>query len=98
MSFLLANFHLRVREDTGIPGDWTDFLRIDENKEELFFYLAKQLTIIGTDHGEVVSPKHETVVFNNDRTDATDLSPCAHEEADTRLVMPPTVQDVGTLK
>ena len=56
----------RVRADTRIPGDWTVFLRIDENKEELFFYLAEQLTTIGTDHGEVVSTKHETVVFNND--------------------------------
>ena len=75
----------RVRSDTRIPGNWTAFLRVDENKEELFLYLAEQLTTIGTDHGEVVSTKHESVVFNNDRTDAADLSPCTHEEANTRL-------------
>ena len=62
-------------------------MRVDENKEELFLYLAEQLTTIGTDHGEVVSTKHESVVFNNDRTDAADLSPCTHEEADTRLLL-----------
>ena len=75
----------RVRSDTRIPGDWKAFLRVDENKEELLLHLAEQLTTIGTDHGEVVSTKHETVVFNNDRTDAADLSPCKHEEADTRV-------------
>ena len=62
-------------------------MRVDENKEELFLHLAEQLTTIGTDHGEVVSTKHESVVFNNDRTDAADLSPCMHEEADTRLLL-----------
>ena len=76
----------RVRLDTRIPGNWTAFLRVDE-KEELFLYLAEQLTTMGTDHGEVVSTKHESVVFNNDRTDAPDLSPCTHEEADTRLLL-----------
>ena len=76
-----------VRPDTRIPGNWIAFLRVDENKEELFLYLAEQLTTIGIDHGEVVSTKHESVVFNNDRTDAADLSPCMHEEADTRLLL-----------
>ena len=79
--------HRRVRPDTRIQGDWKAFLRVDENKKHLFLYEAEQLTTIGTDHGEVLSTKHETVDFNNDRTDATDLSPCTHEEADTRLLL-----------
>ena len=53
----------RVRSDTRIPGDWTSFLRVDENKQEHYLYLAEQLTTIGTEHGEVVSTKHETVVL-----------------------------------
>ena len=89
----------RIRPDTRIPGDWKAFLRVDENKEELFPYLAEQLTTIGTDHGEVVSTKHETVVFNNDRTDVADLSPCMQEEADeSPYYIPLTLQDVGTFK
>ena len=39
--------------------------------------LAEQLTTIDP----------ETVVFNDDRTDAADLSTCGHEEADTRLLL-----------
>ena len=63
----------RVRPDTRIPGNWTALLRVDENKEELFLCLAEQLPTVGTAHGVVVSTKHESVVFNNDRTDAADL-------------------------
>ena len=59
----------RVRSDTRIPGDWTAFLRVDEKKQELSLYLAEQLTTMGTDHGELVSTKHETVAFNSDRSD-----------------------------
>ena len=39
--------------------------------------LAEQLTTIDP----------ETVVFNDDRTDAADLSSCRHEAADTRLLL-----------
>ena len=82
-----------VRPDTRIPGNWTAFLRVDENKEELFLYLAEQLTTIGTDHGEVVSTKHET-----------ELTPQIYHLASTKkpmrgsYYMPLTLQDVGTLK
>ena len=31
----------RVRPDTRIPGNWTAFLRVDENKKELFLYLVE---------------------------------------------------------
>ena len=75
----------RVRPDPRIPGDWTAFLRVDENWQKLFLYLNKQLTTIETDHGEVVCTKHDTVVFNNDRTDA--ISPYMHEKADARLLL-----------
>ena len=34
-----------------------------------------------------MSTKHESVVLNNDRSDPEDLSPCTHEEADTRLLL-----------
>lgn len=35
--------HKRVRLDTRMPGDWTAFLTVDENKQELFLYLVEQL-------------------------------------------------------
>ena len=76
-----------VRPDTRIPGDWTAFLRVDEKKTELFLYLADQLTTIGTDHVEAVSTKNETVVLNNDRTVAADLSPCTARRRYTKVMV-----------
>lgn len=46
-----------------------------------------QLKLTMEARGEVVSTKHETVVFNNDRTDAASLLPCVYEEANTRLLL-----------
>ena len=33
-----------VRPEARIPGDWTAYLRVDENKQELFFYRLNTLT------------------------------------------------------
>ena len=77
----------RVKPDTKIPSNWPAFLRIDENKEELFDYLAEQLGTIEAKQGQVISTKGESVVCNGRRNDTSDLSPCTHEEADTRLLL-----------
>lgn len=74
----------RVKPDSRIPGNWGDFLRVDENKKELFDYIADQLITIESVHGEVISTKADTVVCNTER-DYIDLSPCQQEEVDTRL-------------
>ena len=83
-----------VRPDTRIPGDWTAFLRVGEKKPELFLYLADQLTTIGTDHGEAVSTKNETAVFNNDRTVAADLSLCTARRGYTKVMVRTVDTDV----
>ena len=73
--------------DSKIPGNWAAFLRIDKNKEELFHFLADQLGTVGVQHGQVVSTKGNAVVCNRDTDDTSSLSPCNHEEADTRLLL-----------
>ena len=77
----------RVQPDTKFPGNWAAFLRVDENKVELFHFLAKQLITISNVRGQVVTTKDESVLFNNERHDITNLAPCGHEEADTRLLL-----------
>ncbi|KAH3840167.1 hypothetical protein DPMN_113611 [Dreissena polymorpha] len=32
----------RVQADSAIPGNWESFLRIDDNKTDIFTYLAEQ--------------------------------------------------------
>lgn len=61
------------------------FLRVDENKEELFHYLWRQTEQLGTiaaEHGQVISIKCEAVICNGRRDDTADLSP-----SDTRLIL-----------
>ena len=77
----------RVKPDSKIPGNWTAFLRIDQNKEELFHYLADELTTVNVHHGQVISTKGVSVICNVRRENVSNLSPCNHEEADTRLLL-----------
>ncbi|CAC5386257.1 unnamed protein product [Mytilus coruscus] len=52
----------RVQADSTIPGNWESFLRIDDNKTELFAYLAEQLlTLTPSDQTTVVSTKGREV-------------------------------------
>ncbi|CAG2228323.1 unnamed protein product [Mytilus edulis] len=74
----------RVQADSTIPGNWESFLRIDDNKTELFAYLAEQLlTLTPSVQTTVVSTKGSEVVCNKPDKNKGNLSPCNHEEADT---------------
>ena len=61
------------------------FLKINENKKELFHFLSQQLAAVNTERGVVYSTKDEDVVVNTLREDREGLAPCSHEEADSRL-------------
>ena len=76
----------RVQPETKIPGNWKAFLRIDENKVELFAFLAQECIQIHTD-GKVVSTLGKLTILNSPMEDTSRLSPCTHEEADTRLLL-----------
>ena len=76
----------RVKPDTRLPGNWEAFLRNDENKAELFSYLAEQSVAVECQpHQQVVSTKGQNVISSRPRPDITNLAPCNQEEADTRL-------------
>ena len=71
-----------------LPGNWQSFLRLDSNKTELFSFLSSVLLkelcdankkIVVTD-GEMI---RYTQILQNMHT----LSPCSHEEADTRILL-----------
>ena len=76
----------RVKPDTKIPGNWAPFLREEDNKEELFSFLADELIRLQPEDGVIVTTKGEKVLCNKTR-DLSMLSPCNHEEADTRLLL-----------
>ena len=78
----------RVQPDTRLPGNWQAFLRINENKSELFGYLAEQYILVEcTPNQQVFSTKGQTVLCSSHREDISSLAPCNHEETDTRLLL-----------
>ena len=73
----------KVRGSVPIPSNWTQFLRVDENKEQLFLFLATQIPLIHSN--KVVISTHGKSVVSNQDINMDYLSPCDHEEADSKM-------------
>jgi hypothetical protein len=77
----------RVVPAAAMPKNWKDFLRVDENKTELFSFLSGQIILAEIEDKEVYATEGQHVLCSFDRPDMSDLEPCSHEEADTRLLL-----------
>ena len=65
-----------------------EFLRVDANKKELFSFLAEQIPTVDFGQGkQVITTKGEQVLCSPLRLDTCILTPCNHEEADTRMLV-----------
>ena len=64
--------------------DWAAFLRIDDNKTELFRFLSEITVFKVNSNKNVLCVYDMTAICNNDY-DHSEVSPCSHEEADTRV-------------
>lgn len=56
----------RVEPPSSMPGNWQAFLRINENKVELFSFLATRLAALETEK-QVISTLHKDVVCTHAR-------------------------------
>lgn len=74
----------RVTAGSDIPGNWRNFLRNDNNKTELFTFLAFKLEQANIPQGKQLFLTCREKVLINPGKDVPSLSPCGHEEADTR--------------
>lgn len=74
----------RVEPSSAVPGNWQEFLRIDD-KRELFSFLASKVADIDTNK-HLITTKGTGVLCSN-RQDVPALAPCTHEEADTRILL-----------
>ena len=84
----------RVLPSTTIPSDWHSFLRVDENKVELFHLLSEQIAMLRVGNKEIYTTIEENVLHSGSRRDdLSSLEPCSHEEADTRIML--HVQDAA---
>ena len=76
----------RVSSSTRIPGNWAGFLRNSENKQELFRFLAQKCVEHEIGENKIIySTMDDQVMCTSGGTITTTLSPCSHEEADTRI-------------
>ena len=74
----------RVCDNAAIPLNWKSFFRLDDNKKELFQYLAASVQSSTLSDVEVISTAHVDVISST-IIDKAGLAPCNHEEADTRI-------------
>ena len=79
----------KVEPQSIAPSNWKAFLRIDENKNELFRYISKE--IIRNHH---ISSPVEIVCAYDDVAESTEifadlslLTPTNHEEGDTKVLL-----------
>ena len=75
----------RVEPLNVVPPNWQQFLRISANKSELFLYLATTITSGESDKQIISTLKNEVRCIQP--RDVSDLAPCTHEEADTRIIL-----------
>ena len=80
-----AGVRCRISANCPIPRNWSEFLRVDENKSQLFRFLAECLSTLNTGK-QVITTCGDQVLCTVQR-DVTDLAPCSHEEADTRIML-----------
>eukprot|EP00794_Sanderia_malayensis_P021193 gene21193-23274_t len=78
---------IKVTAKTPIPKNWKNFLRVDANKSELFKILAMCVVKLNVPEKIIVSTIMDQVLTNGFDGIVDDLSPCNHEEADTRLFL-----------
>ena len=78
----------RVLAGGAIPGNWRDFLRVDKNKTELFNFLSRALLDAFNQEGkQLVFTNGESILSKPELNDFDSLSPCNHEEADSRMLL-----------
>ena len=66
-----------VASSTMIPKNWRDFLRVDENKRELFHFLSEQIVLLPTSEGKVIYATDGTSILSTaTNPDLRSLAPC----------------------
>lgn len=82
-----SGVRVKVTRTTPIPKNWQSFLRVDENKRDLFQFLSTCISQIAPEGKQVFCTEGPTVLTAHESNIDEDLSPCDHEEADTRLIL-----------
>ena len=77
----------KVVAQVTIPKYWAEFLRVDENKKALFVCLANEIIDYFKESEKCIAVTQKNIVLALNHHDILRLSPCTHEEADTRIIL-----------
>ena len=80
------NQRRRVEASSPIPNNWQQFLRLNSNKVELFKHLNNELLASASPNQALVVTDGANVICVPAR-DTTNMAPCNHEEADSRIMV-----------
>ena len=71
-----------------VPGQWQNFLRVNENKTEILSFLSTEIikSVVNQSKELVVTLESE-VLIAPPRMHLESLDPCSQEEADGRMVL-----------
>ena len=75
-----------VQPSSQIPRNWQQFLRSEENKQELFRFLAQCIVSLHEEK-QVITTKGKDILCSPARNNTMNLALCTHEEADTRMTL-----------
>lgn len=79
---------LKFNSKTKLPNNWFNFLRENKNKSRLFEFLSQGLLDLNIPEGkQIIATLEENVVCVPERNNVSNISPCTHEEADTRIMV-----------
>ena len=81
----------KVEPNSQPSKNWGSFLRLNENRAELFLYLSKAVIDAASGDMKLLCAYDDRVLSNQDH-DLGMLSPCSQEEGDTRVFL--HVQDM----
>ena len=73
----------RVTIRCKVPSNWRNFLRDNDNKTDIFNFLADKIEQMPSPNMVIVTK--EDNVLSNHTISLECVSPCSHEEADTRI-------------
>ena len=76
----------QVASNNQLPRNWKEFLRTDENKRELFKFLADCIASVEVEK-QIISIYGKEVKSILPRDNTSSLAPCTHEDADTRMLL-----------
>ena len=66
-----------------LPPNWQNFMRDNDNKTELFIFLADKVAQMSARNKVIVTKEDDAV--STQTINMEELVPCSHEEADTRI-------------